>query len=75
MAALARKAAQVRENELETTLAKLGHLSDKDRAQIEALAKAISQKIVHAPLSHLRNGGEADAAALARAFDLDGGDA
>ena len=80
MAGLARRAAQVREHELETTLAKLSHLSDKDRAQIEALARAIAQKIVHAPLSHLRNGGEADAAAIARAFGLDdetrgGGDA
>ena len=79
MAGLARRAALVRESELETTLAKLGHLSDKDRAAVEAMAKAISQKIVHAPLSHLRNGGEADAAAIARAFGLDtsngGGDA
>ena len=74
MAALARRAAQVRESELETTLAKLSHLSDKDRSHVEALARAISQKIVHAPLSHLRNGGEADAPAIARAFDL-GGDA
>ena len=76
MAALARRAALVRENELETTLAKLAHLSDKDRAHIEAMARAISQKIVHAPLAHLRNGGEADAEIIARAFDLnDGGDA
>ena len=73
MAALARKAAQVRESELETTLAKLSHLSDKDRALVEALARAISQKIVHAPLTHLRNGGEADAAAIARAFHLENG--
>ena len=70
MAALARRAAQVRESELETTLAKLSHLSDKDRAIVEALARAVSQKLVHAPLSHLRNGGEADAPAIARAFDL-----
>lgn len=70
MAALARRAAQVRQSELETTLAKLSHLSDKDRATVEALARAVSQKIVHAPLTHLRNGGEADAAAIARAFDL-----
>ena len=81
MAALARRAAQMRESELETTLAKLSHLSDKDRAAIEAMARTISQKIVHAPLTHLRNGGEADAPAIARAFNLengfsaDGGDA
>ncbi len=73
MAALARRATLVRETELEVTLAKLAHLSDKDRALVEALAKAVSQKIVHAPLSHLRNGGQDDAAAIARAFDLDSG--
>ena len=73
MAALARRAADVRETELENALGKLGHLSAKDRAVVEALARAVSQKLVHAPLCHLRNGGEADAPALARAFELDAG--
>ena len=71
MAGLARRAAQVRDAELEMTLTKLAHLSDKDRAIVEQLARAVSQKLVHAPLSHLRNGGEADAPAIARAFGLD----
>ena len=70
MAALAQHAARVRENELEITLAKLGHLSDKDRSHVEAMARAIAQKIVHAPLAHLRSGGQADAETIARAFDL-----
>ena len=73
MAALAQKAARVRETEVETALAKLEHLSDRDRAVIEQMARGIAGKLVHAPLSHLRNGGEADAEALRRAFDLDGG--
>ena len=76
MAALAQHAARVRENELEITLSKLAHLSDKDRSHVEAMARAIAQKIVHAPLAHLRGGGEADAESIARAFDLkSGGDA
>ena len=73
MAALAQKAARVRESEVENALAKLGHLTPKDRAVIEQMARGIAGKLVHAPLSHLRNGGEADADALRRAFDLDGG--
>ena len=76
MAALAQKAARVREVETDLALSKLEHLSAKDRAIVEHLARSIAGKLVHAPLSHLRNGGEADADAIARAFDLDnGGDA
>ncbi len=70
MAALARRAAQVRDGEVETALAKLEHLSDKDRAAVETLARAIAGKLMHAPLSHLRNGGAGDAEALKRAFGL-----
>ena len=70
MAALAQKAVRVRETETDLALAKLEHLSPKDRAIVEHLARSIAGKLVHAPLSHLRNGGEADAAALARAFGL-----
>ncbi len=73
MAALAQKAARVRESETALALSKLEHLSARDRAIIEALARSIAGKLVHAPLSYLRNGGEADAAAIARAFDLNGG--
>lgn len=71
MAALAKRAAAIRESEVEAALGKLGHLSDKDRAIVEALARSISGKMMHAPLAHLRNGGEGDADALRRAFDLD----
>jgi glutamyl-tRNA reductase len=70
MAALARRAAQIRETEVEATLGKLEHLSEKDRAIVEALARSIAGKMMHAPLAHLRNGGEGDADALRRAFGL-----
>ncbi|HEX8464498.1 MAG TPA: glutamyl-tRNA reductase [Abditibacterium sp.] len=73
MAALAKRAAQVRDAELYATLAKLEHLSAKDRALIEAMARSISGKMMHAPLSHLRKGGANDADALRRAFGLDDG--
>jgi glutamyl-tRNA reductase len=71
IAKLARRASQIRENEVEATLARLSHLSDKDRASIEAMARAISQKTLHAPIAHLKNGGANDADAIARAFKLD----
>ncbi|RYG70924.1 glutamyl-tRNA reductase, partial [bacterium] len=70
MAALARRSAAIRDAEVETALSKLAHLSDKDRAIVEALARSISGKMMHAPLAHLRNGGEGDADALRRAFGL-----
>jgi glutamyl-tRNA reductase len=72
MAALARHAAHVRDSETETALAKLEHLSPKDRAAVETLARSIAGKLMHAPLSHLRNGGSGDAEALKRAFRLGG---
>ncbi|MBW3638199.1 MAG: glutamyl-tRNA reductase, partial [Armatimonadetes bacterium] len=72
MAALARRAATVRDSETEIALARLEHLSDKDRAAVETLARAIAGKLMHAPLSHLRNGGAGDAEALKRAFGLGG---
>ena len=71
MAALARKSAQIRDAETQNALAKLAHLSDKDRAIVESLARGLAGKLMHAPLSHLRNGGESDAEALNRAFGLD----
>ncbi len=71
MASLAQRAAQIRDAETALALAKLSHLSEKDRAVIEQLARGLSGKLMHAPLSHLRNGGADDAEALKRAFGLD----
>lgn len=71
MAALARRAASIRDEEVAATLARLAHLSPKDREIIAGLGRSISQKLVHSPLTHLRHGGAADAEALKRAFHLE----
>ena len=70
VSALVQRANAVREAELQTTLARLAHLSEKDRAQIEAMARAISQKTLHPAISHLKSGGAGDAEAISRAFGL-----
>ena len=72
-AALARHAQSLRDQEVQAALAQLEHLSERDRAVVEALGRALSGKLLHAPLRHLREGAEqhpGDAAALARAFNL-----
>ncbi len=70
MADLARRTAQIRDAETEIALAKLAHLSEKDRAVVEALSRSLAGKLMHAPLSHLRNGGAGDAESIKRAFGL-----
>ena len=72
LAQLATHANRVRDTEVEAALAKLEHLSPKDRAIVESLARAVSGKLMHTPLAHLRNGGQEDANALLRAFGLGG---
>ncbi len=70
MALLAGHAATIREAEVEAVLEKLAHLSPRDREIVAGLGRAVSQKLMHAPLFHLRKGGAGDAAALRRAFGL-----
>ncbi len=72
LAQLATHANRVRDTEVGAALAKLEHLSPKDRAVVEALARAVAGKLIHTPLAHLRNGGQDDADALLRAFGLGG---
>ncbi len=72
LAQLSRHANSVRESETQIALKKLEHLGAKDRAVVESLARAISGKLMHAPLAHLRQGGQDDADALLRAFGLGG---
>jgi glutamyl-tRNA reductase len=74
MAALARRAGQIRESEVQNALSQLGHLSERDREIVKALAKSVEAKIMHAPLRHLREAGEngsPDVDALRRAFGLE----
>lgn len=59
-------AATIREQELAHTLRRLGHLSDRDRNEVEALAVAIVNKLLHGPIVGLkaaaRHGTHEDAA-------------
>lgn len=72
LAQLAGHANYVRDMEVEAALAKLEHLSPKDKAIVESLARAVAGKLMHTPLAHLRHGGQDDADALLRAFGLGG---
>lgn len=51
---LRKKADDICRAELERTLAKLPHLSSEDQQAIEKMASAISTKLLHAPLSYLK---------------------
>lgn len=73
MAALARRAESIRENEVEAALSKLSHLSAQDQDAVRRMAQAISNKMMHAPLRYLREAGEArsgDVEAIRRAFEM-----
>jgi len=65
----------VQQQEVERALRRLGHLSERDREVVRALAHGLVNKIVHDPVTRLR---EADpetrddyAQALTHLFDLD----
>ncbi len=73
--ALRARADEIRRAELAEALAKLRHLSDADRVTVEALSRAIVNKLLHEPTVRLkksaRQGGEATAA-VRTLFGLDG---
>jgi len=46
---LREKAENIRKTELEKTLSRMKHLSDKDKAAIDYLSKAIVNKLIHGP--------------------------
>ena len=72
IAALQERADAVRLAELERTLSRLD-LSTEDRARIEAMTAALVKKLLHAPISRLKDpaGGERYASAARALFDLD----
>jgi len=45
---------RVRQDELERHLGRLRHLSDDDRAAVDALTRSLLNKLLHAPTSRLR---------------------
>jgi glutamyl-tRNA reductase len=44
----------IREQEVERALRKLGHLDERDREVVRALGHAITNKLLHAPVTHLK---------------------
>lgn len=52
--ALREQAEAIRKAELERTLRKMPHLSEADRARLDALTKALTKKLLHAPTMALK---------------------
>ncbi|MCJ7655840.1 MAG: glutamyl-tRNA reductase [Dehalococcoidia bacterium] len=48
------KAEDIRQTQLDITLKKLRHLSPEEQQSLEAMTKAIVQKILHEPIQHLK---------------------
>jgi len=80
IAALRRWADGVRSREVRRALRRLGHLGERDRATVEAMAEAIVAKLLHPPIAHLkRQAGESgryrEIEAARELFGLAGGKA
>jgi glutamyl-tRNA reductase len=74
IASLAQRAERIRDGEIENALAKLSRLSPEEQEVVRRMGSAITGKLLHAPLRHLRAAGEngsGDVEALRRAFALD----
>jgi glutamyl-tRNA reductase len=56
ISALVKKAENIRQAQLDLTLKKLPELSTEGRARLEAMTKAIVNKILHEPIQCLKNG-------------------
>jgi glutamyl-tRNA reductase len=54
VSSLVRKAEDIRQTQLDMTLKKLSHLSAEEQQSLEAMTKAIVQKILHEPIQHLK---------------------
>lgn len=61
--ALHARTEDIRKEQLERALSRLGHLSERDRAVVEALSEALAHAIVHEPTVRLREAPEREAAA------------
>ena len=74
MAALANRAQEISQKEAEIALSRLAHLPEKEQEIVRMLARSVANKLMHAPLRHLREAGSEgspDVDALRRAFALD----
>lgn len=70
--ALRRRAERIRSAELQRALAKLSHLSERDRHVVQALAGAIVNKLLHTPITRLKehDEGRLYSIVLRELFDL-----
>jgi glutamyl-tRNA reductase len=72
IAVLRQRAEAVRQAELERTLSRLGHLSVADRQRIGAMSEALVNRLLHEPMTRLRqHGAERHAKALRELYGLD----
>lgn len=68
--ALRKRAESIREQELAEALNKLPHLADPDREKVEALSRAIVNKLLHYPIVRLKDGGSQNLRAARELFRL-----
>lgn len=72
IAALNRRAATTRDHEVERALRRLGHLSERDRNVVRAMAKALTNTLMHDPVQSLRSATSAeDIRGILSAFGID----
>jgi glutamyl-tRNA reductase len=72
IAALRQRAEAARQAELERTLSRLAHLSDADRERIDAMTEALVNRLLHEPMTRLRqHGAERHVEALRELYGLD----
>lgn len=67
--ALVRKAEDIRQSQLAMTLKKLRGLSQEERDSLEAMTKAMMQKVLHEPIEHLKKD-QSCAATVSELFQL-----
>lgn len=75
--ALRERAERIRQAEIARTLAGLKDLTERDREALEAMTSAMVNKLLHAPIQHIKEGGRDGLRYLATArelFDLEGTD-
>jgi glutamyl-tRNA reductase len=60
IAALQRQAGATRDHEIERALRRLGHLSERDQNVVRAMAKALTNTLMHEPVQALRGAGSPD---------------
>jgi glutamyl-tRNA reductase len=72
IARLRREADQVRDREVARALRRLGHLSERDQNVVRAMAKALTNTLMHEPVQSLRSAsGELETRAILATFGLD----